>query len=129
MLNSPQKKGKRLIGPGHPQMRLPCRGSLASRIYAAIQDNFPSQQLLFTCAQFPAPVLPMLRRIRAGGIKVEQMLDSLTKLRAEAAACAAIRDETTDVGKRELFARLAQHLGVLAAEVERAIERAHGQHD
>ena len=57
------------------------------------------------------------------------MLASLAKLRSEAAACAAVRDETTDAKKRELFARLAQHLGVLASEVERAIDRAREEYN
>jgi len=35
---------------------------------------------------------------------------------------ALIRDLATDPAKKELFARLAEHLNVLAAEVERAIE-------
>ena len=43
------------------------------------------------------------------------------KLRNEAAECALIRDLATDPVKRELFARLAEHLDVLASEVERAI--------
>ncbi len=43
------------------------------------------------------------------------------KLRSEAAECALIRDLATDPEKRDLFARLADHLNVLAAEVERAI--------
>ncbi|CCD98747.1 conserved hypothetical protein [Bradyrhizobium sp. STM 3809] len=40
------------------------------------------------------------------------------KLRADAAECAVIRDLATDRDKRELFARLAEHLSTLAAEVE-----------
>jgi heme oxygenase len=43
------------------------------------------------------------------------------KLRTEAAECALIRDLATDPVKRELFSRLAEHLNVLASEVERAI--------
>ena len=43
------------------------------------------------------------------------------KLRADAAECKLICDLATDQQKRELFARLAEHLGVLAGEVERAI--------
>ena len=41
--------------------------------------------------------------------------------RADAAECALIRDLATDPGKRELFTRLAEHLRVLATEVESAI--------
>jgi hypothetical protein len=43
------------------------------------------------------------------------------KLRTDAAECALIRDLATDKNKRELFARLADHLSALAGEVERAI--------
>ncbi|MDI3563923.1 hypothetical protein [Bradyrhizobium sp. Arg816] len=43
------------------------------------------------------------------------------KLRVDAAECALIRDLATDRKKRELFTRLADHLSVLAAEVERAV--------
>lgn len=45
----------------------------------------------------------------------------LEKLRADAAECALIGELATDVNKRELFARLSQHLTVLASEVEQAI--------
>jgi hypothetical protein len=47
----------------------------------------------------------------------------LETLRADAIECERIRDSATDPKKRELFARLAQHLSVLAAEVEAAILR------
>ena len=45
----------------------------------------------------------------------------LDKLRMQAAECEMIRDLATDRMKRELFAKLAQHFKVLAAEVERAM--------
>lgn len=45
------------------------------------------------------------------------------KLRADAAECALVRDLATDTKKRDLFARLAEHLAVLAQEVERALEK------
>ncbi len=45
----------------------------------------------------------------------------LKKLRIDAAECTLIRDLATEPKKRELFARLADHLAVLASEVERAI--------
>jgi hypothetical protein len=48
----------------------------------------------------------------------------LEKLRTDAAECALISDLATDINKRELFARLSQHLTVLASEVERAIASA-----
>ena len=43
----------------------------------------------------------------------------LEKLRTQAAECEMIRDLATDKTKRELFAELARHFEVLAAEVER----------
>jgi hypothetical protein len=49
------------------------------------------------------------------------MQAQLEKLRRDAAECALIRDLAADPKKRELFARLAEHLSVLASEVERAI--------
>jgi predicted nuclease of restriction endonuclease-like RecB superfamily len=45
----------------------------------------------------------------------------MEKLRQDAEECASISKLATDEQKRELFARLAEHLKVLASEVERAI--------
>jgi hypothetical protein len=42
----------------------------------------------------------------------------LEKLRKDAAECALIRDLATDKAKREMFDRLAIHLGALADQVE-----------
>ncbi|OAF06193.1 hypothetical protein AYJ54_21220 [Bradyrhizobium centrolobii] len=48
----------------------------------------------------------------------------IEKLRKDAAECALIRDLATDKAKREQFDRLANHLTVLADQVELAmIER------
>jgi hypothetical protein len=55
---------------------------------------------------------------------MKDMQASLEKLRTEAAECALIRDLATDPKKRDLFARLADHLAALAAEVEEAIANA-----
>jgi hypothetical protein len=55
---------------------------------------------------------------------MKDMESQLERLRADAAECALIRDLATDLQKRELFGRLAEHLNVLAAEVERAIAQA-----
>jgi hypothetical protein len=52
---------------------------------------------------------------------MKDMRAHLEKLRTQVAECELIRDLTTDRQKRELFNRLAEHLKVLAAEVERAI--------
>ncbi|MDA9407427.1 hypothetical protein [Bradyrhizobium sp. CCBAU 45384] len=52
---------------------------------------------------------------------MKDMQAQLEKLQRDAAECALIRDLATDPKKRELFTRLAEHLTVLASEVERAI--------
>ena len=52
---------------------------------------------------------------------MKDMQAQLQKLRTDAAECALIRDLATDPKKRELFTKLADHLTVLASEVERAI--------
>jgi hypothetical protein len=52
---------------------------------------------------------------------MQDMQAHLEKLRADAAECALVRDLATDVKKRELFTRLAEHLTVLAGAVEAAI--------
>jgi hypothetical protein len=52
---------------------------------------------------------------------MKDMQAQLEKLRTDAAECALIRDLATDPKKRELFTKLADHLTVLASEVERAI--------
>jgi hypothetical protein len=45
----------------------------------------------------------------------------IEKLRKDAAECALIRDLATDMAKREMFDRLANHLTVLADQVEMAM--------
>ena len=55
---------------------------------------------------------------------MRDMQASLEKLRTDAAEAALIRDLATDSHKRELFTKLADHLAMLAAEVERAIANA-----
>ena len=52
---------------------------------------------------------------------MQDMKSHLEKLRADAAECALIRDLATDPEKRALFTRLAEHLAILASEVEAAI--------
>jgi hypothetical protein len=52
---------------------------------------------------------------------MQDMQLHLEKLRIQAAECEMIRDLATDMAKRELFAKLAEHFKVLASEVERAI--------
>ena len=56
---------------------------------------------------------------------MKDMQAHLEKLRRDAAECAIIRDLASDPKKRELFTKLADHLSVLAAEVERAIAKDH----
>jgi hypothetical protein len=43
------------------------------------------------------------------------------KLLADAAECATLRDLATDPEKQALFARLSDHLGVLASLMQRAV--------
>ena len=45
----------------------------------------------------------------------------MEKLRSDAAEAVRIRDLATDMTKREMFDRLAKHLGQLADDVERTI--------
>jgi hypothetical protein len=59
---------------------------------------------------------------------MQDMRAQLEKLRTGAAECALIRDLATDPKKRELFTKLADHLTVLADEVERAIAAAEPKH-
>ncbi|HTO68159.1 MAG TPA: hypothetical protein VMM15_43635 [Bradyrhizobium sp.] len=47
----------------------------------------------------------------------------LEKLLNDAEECALISKLATDMAKRELFARLSEHLKMLASEVERAIKQ------
>jgi hypothetical protein len=47
---------------------------------------------------------------------------SLEKLRSDAAEATLIQDLATDMAKREMFNRLAKHLGQLADDVERTIK-------
>jgi hypothetical protein len=54
---------------------------------------------------------------------MQDMQKQLQKLRAEAAECKTISELSTDLQKRELFARLADHLSVLVSELERAISK------
>src|SRR5437879_1819072 len=49
---------------------------------------------------------------------MKDMQVRLEKLRTDAAECALFRDLATDPKERELFAKLAEHLTVLASEVE-----------
>ncbi|MGJ4953830.1 hypothetical protein [Bradyrhizobium sp. HKCCYLS20291] len=55
---------------------------------------------------------------RQGSERMSELMTQPEKLRADAAECALIRDLATDRDKRELFARLAEHLSMLATEVE-----------
>ena len=55
------------------------------------------------------------------GGDVQDYQTQLEKLRNDAAECALIRDLATDKAKQELFGRLADHLNVLADQVETAM--------
>jgi hypothetical protein len=52
---------------------------------------------------------------------MKDMEQHFIKLRADADQCLSISKSASDPDKRELFAKLAQHLNVLASEVARAI--------
>jgi len=52
---------------------------------------------------------------------MEDMKAHLEKLRIDAEECALISKLAINMQKQELFARLAEHLSVLASEVERAM--------
>jgi hypothetical protein len=52
---------------------------------------------------------------------MKDMTAHLEKLRIDAEDCVLISKLATDMQKRELFARLAEHLSLLASEVERAV--------
>jgi hypothetical protein len=53
---------------------------------------------------------------------MKDIRNHLEKLRAQVVECETIRDMATDEKKRELFARLAEHFRMLAAEMERAMK-------
>lgn len=57
---------------------------------------------------------------------MQDMQAQLEKLLNDAEECALISKLATDKDKRELFAKLAEHLRGLAAEVERTLVRANG---
>jgi hypothetical protein len=52
---------------------------------------------------------------------MKDMEQHFLKLRADAEECLNVSKRATDPQKRDLFARLAEHLNVLASEVARAI--------
>ncbi|MBV8699506.1 hypothetical protein [Bradyrhizobium sp.] len=53
---------------------------------------------------------------------MRDMETQLEKLLNDAEECALISKLATDMAKRELFARLSEHLKMLAMEVDRAIK-------
>ena len=54
---------------------------------------------------------------------MQDMQTHVRKLREEAAECAMIRHLATKPQKQELFGKLAEHLIVLASQIEGAMER------
>ena len=52
---------------------------------------------------------------------MKDMQAQLEKIRTLAAECEVVRNLATERSKRALFAELAEHLKVLAADVERAM--------
>jgi hypothetical protein len=65
----------------------------------------------------------LLDEAQASGRAMKDMRAQLEMLRTEAANCSQMARLATDTAKRELFTKLAQHYGVLAAEVQKAIAR------
>jgi RNA polymerase-binding transcription factor DksA len=53
---------------------------------------------------------------------MRDMKTHLERLRAQTVEFEEIRDSATDDKKRQLFARLAEHFRMLAAEIERAMK-------
>jgi hypothetical protein len=53
---------------------------------------------------------------------MQDMQAYLEKLSTDAVGCALISKRATDAQKKELFDRIADHLAMLASELERAIE-------
>lgn len=53
---------------------------------------------------------------------MQDMQTYLRKLRRDAIDCALIGKRATDPEKEQLFGRLGEHLALLAAELERAID-------
>ena len=85
----------------------------------------PSQRACFR----PALSSLLDRRSWAVCTSIRHMQDMqarLEKYRSDAAECALISNLATNREKKELFARLAEHLTVLASEVERAIAKGDG---
>ncbi len=60
-------------------------------------------------------------KVRAAGRAMRDYQAQLEKLRTDAAECKLISDLATDKAKRDLFERLANHLTVLADQVEAAM--------
>ena len=66
----------------------------------------------------------LARLATAEVIAMEDMRSQLVKLREQAAEFDRIASRASDAIKKELFARLAEHFHVLAAEIERAMAKA-----
>ena len=71
---------------------------------------------LLVCALFSG------KKRQWGGAPMKDYQASIEKLRSDAAEAALIRDFATDRTKREMFARLHEHLNRLADEVEQAMK-------
>jgi hypothetical protein len=66
--------------------------------------------------------LAVLFRLRNGpGAGMKDMREKVEQLRADAEDCALISKLASDKAKREIFTRLAEHLGQLAKDVEAVI--------
>ena len=98
----------------HPQRRIG-----GERAASALQSSPRAEAALR--AVTGVTINPRYSVPETGGCILKDMQAQLEKLRTDAAECALIHDLATDPKKRELFARLAEHLTALASAVERAI--------
>ena len=67
--------------------------------------------------------LPLAANIATGGAEMQDYRQALEKLRRDAAKNRTIAGLTSDEVKRDMFAKLAEHLDALADDVERAMKK------
>jgi hypothetical protein len=77
----------------------------------------PGSKLILSCTRPLGNTLSLFKEEQG----MKDMEQHFLKLRADAEECLNVSKRATDPQKRDLFARLAQHLNVLASEVARAI--------
>jgi hypothetical protein len=93
-----------------PTMTLHIQALRLATLTFVVERTRDLDMKLFTCA--------------AGGqYRMQDMNVQLNKLLSDAAECRLMGKLTTDIEKRELLARVADYVSILAAEVERAIAK------